>query len=69
VGQVAEFGAVGLVLSIILAGIPWVMVSWSASHVSSQRIIWLGTVLGIIASIGIVYGMWRLAAAQFRNIK
>jgi hypothetical protein len=69
VGHVADLGAGGLISGIILAAIPMVMVSWSASQSGAQGINWLITLLGISLSIGIIYGMWRLAAAALKNIK
>lgn len=67
-GEVAEFGAGGLVLGIILAGIPVVIVSWSGSQFNASGMIWLIALLGFTLSVGITYVFWRLSEATYRNI-
>jgi hypothetical protein len=68
-GQAAELGAGGVVLGIILAGIPMIMVSWIANKYNTVGVIWLSTLLGLALGGGITYLIWRLTAATYRNIK
>jgi hypothetical protein len=68
-GQVAELGVGGLVIGIILAGIPLSTVSWIANQFNGPGIIWLGNLLGIVLSLGIIYVLWNLTAAIYRDIK
>jgi len=67
-GQAAELGAGGVVLGIILAGIPMVMVSWIANQDHTTGVIWLSSLLGLALAGGITYVIWRLTAATYRNI-
>jgi hypothetical protein len=67
-GQVADLGAVGLVLGIILAGSPLVMVSWLANQFNTAGVVWLSALSGLALGVGISYVIWRLTAVTYRNI-
>jgi hypothetical protein len=68
-GQVAELGAGGLILGIILAGIPLIIVSWLASQFTAPGLIWLAALLGLALSLVIIYLLLKLTAAMFNDIK
>jgi len=67
-GQVADLGAGGVVLGIILAGTPLVMVSWLAHRINTAGVYWLIALGGLALGVGISYVVWRLTAATYRNI-
>jgi len=67
-GQVADLGAGGVVLGILLAGIPLGMVSWIANQYNTAGILWLSALLGLALGAGISYVIWRLTADTYRNI-
>jgi hypothetical protein len=68
-GQVAELGAGGLVIGVILAGIPPIIITWLTSQFKPLGIIWIGNLLGIVLSFWIIYVLWNLIAAKYRDIK
>ena len=68
-GQAAELGAGGVVLGLVLAGIPMIIVSWIVNQFNTPGVIWLGTLVGLAFGGGITYAMWRLTAATYKNIK
>ncbi len=68
-GQVAELGAGGLVLGFFLAGIPLILVPWIASQMSQLWVNWIVTLFSLTLSLGIIYVLWRLTAAEYHKIK
>ena len=68
-GQVAERGAGGLVLGFILAGIPLVLLPWIISQLAGLWLNLLVSLFGLALSLGIIYVMWRLTAAEYNKIK
>jgi hypothetical protein len=68
-GRVAELGAGGLILGVILAGIPQMIIFWLAGQHNPIGLTWLVALLGLILGLGIIYGLWELAGASFTGIK
>ena len=68
-GQVAELGAGGLILGILLAGIPLILVAWLTSHFNAPGIILLVSILGLALSLLLTYIIWKLTAATYDDIK
>jgi hypothetical protein len=68
-GRVAELGAGGLILGVILAGIPQMIIFWLAGQHNPIGLTWLVALLGLILGLGIIYGLWELAAASFKGIQ
>jgi hypothetical protein len=69
VGQAAGLGAVGLIFGLLLAGLPLAISVWVSSQMSAGVVIWLVSVMGLLFSLGIAYGMWRLTTAEYKNLK
>jgi len=67
-GQVADLGAGGIVLGILLAGSPLILVSWLANRINTTEVFWLSALLGVALVGGISYIIWRLAVATYKNI-
>jgi hypothetical protein len=69
VGNSPELGAVGLILGLLVAGVPLALVSWISSHLSGGLAIWFVSPIGLLLSLVIAYGVWQLSATEFKNIK
>jgi hypothetical protein len=68
-GQAAGLGAVGLIFGLLLAGLPLAISVWVTSQMSAGVVIWLVSVMGLLFSLGIAYGMWRMTTAEYKNLK
>jgi uncharacterized membrane protein len=68
-GHAAEMGAVGLIIGLLLAGLPLALIMWISDRVSEDVIQWVTSLLGLFLILGIAYGMWRLTASQYKKIK
>jgi hypothetical protein len=68
-GHAAEMGAVGLIIGLLLAGLPLALIMWISDRVSAGVIQWVTSLLGLFLILGIAYGMWRLTASQYKKIK
>ena len=68
-GHTSEMGAIGLIIGLVLAGLPLMLVLGITDRLSSGLLPWFISFLGLVLSLGIAYGMWQLTAAQFKKIK
>ncbi len=67
-GHAAEMGAVGWLLGLLLAGFPLALVTWLITWMSSVIVVWMISLLGLLLSLGIGYGMWQITASQYKKI-
>lgn len=67
-GHVVEMGAVGLIIGLILAGLPLALVLWISNIMSINAILWLISFVGLFIGLGIAYGMWQLAVSQYKKL-
>ena len=67
-GNAPEMGAVGLLLGLILTGLPFGLVMWITSRMNFGVIALVVSLLGLILCLGIAYGLWQLAAYQYKKI-
>jgi len=67
-GQVAEPGAGGLVIGLVLAVIPILLVSWLLSLFPEPALLIPISLLGMGLAIAGTYGIWSLVAYTYRNI-
>jgi hypothetical protein len=68
-GHASEMGAVGLMIGLLLAGIPLSLVLAITDRMSRDILLWFMLLPGLLLSLGIAYGMWQLAVSQFRKIE
>ena len=68
-GHVIESGVVGLFIGLSLAGLPLVLVLWISRQMSTGAPFWITSLLGLLLSLGIAYGIWQLAVHQYKNVK
>jgi hypothetical protein len=68
VGQVPDPGAVGLILGVILSGIPLVISFWIMNLWNTLWMEWLIALFGLIVSVGLTYVLWKLGVAEYKNI-
>jgi hypothetical protein len=68
-GYVAEPGAGGLIVSLVLGAIPLITVSWLASHWSVPGTDLFITLIGLMISAGLAFAIWKFAAARYMTIK
>jgi hypothetical protein len=68
-GQVVDIGAGGLVLLLLLAGVPGVLIWWIISRPIGSGIHWLVILAGFSLIYGISFVIWKLSADTFRAIK
>lgn len=68
VGHVAEMGASGLIIGLILSGLPLVLVIWISSSIGGSIAIWSSSLLGLFLILGFAYGMWQVTASQYKKI-
>ncbi len=68
VGQVAELGAGGLLIGVVLAGLPIILVSGLMSLHLVPGLAVLIILLGFFLSASAVYATWSLAALAYTNI-
>jgi hypothetical protein len=69
VGQVPAPGIGGLVLGLLITGLPLIIILGITHLIRITGIIWLITIFGTAVIMGTVIGMWKLAATQYKNIK
>jgi hypothetical protein len=69
VGHVAEPGVGGLLIGLVLAGLPIYLIFSLTSLSSSPGVAVLVTLLGFLLGAGAAYAIWRLAALAYRNIR
>jgi hypothetical protein len=67
-GNRAEMGILGLVLGLILAGIPLILPIWMSTWTTGGIGVWIPSLLSLFLSLGIAYGLWQLIAYQYRKI-
>jgi hypothetical protein len=67
-GHVAEMGSPGLIIGLILAGLPLVLVMWISSAIGGSIAIWSTSLLGLLLMLGIAYGIWQLTASQYTKM-
>jgi hypothetical protein len=67
-GRAAEMGAIGLLFGLIMAGIPLALVMWISSWMSAGYAPWVASFFGLLLSMGIAYGIWRLDINQYTKI-
>jgi heme/copper-type cytochrome/quinol oxidase subunit 4 len=67
-GRSVEMGAFGLLLGLILTGLPLLLVMWLSNRMSAGFFLWFVYMLGLILSLGIAYGLWLLTASQYKKI-
>ncbi len=68
-GQDIEMGVAGLFIGLFVAGVPLSLVLWLSSLMQTGVILWITSLFGLFISLGISFGMWRLAELKYINIK
>jgi hypothetical protein len=68
-GYVAEPGAGGLILSLVLGAIPLIFVSWLTSHWKSPGAELFITLIGLVIGSGLAFSAWKLVAARYKTLK
>ncbi len=68
-GHSPQQGALGLYLGLILGGLPLAMVIWLTGGPTSTGLMWGISILGLVFSLGLAFGLWKLAAFQLTKIK
>jgi len=68
-GRAAEFGAGGLILGLIVAGLPVALVSWLSSLYPGSGMLLLFALLGLVLGMGVAWGILSLASIAYKNIR
>ena len=68
-GQVAEPGAIGLLLGAFLAGIPLLVLTWLTYQTNLPGVNVGFALFGFAFSMGVSYLMWKLVASAYLGIK
>jgi hypothetical protein len=68
-GQVAEPGAVGLILGGLFAGIPVIIVYWLTNLSTSYGVYLMAVIFGSALGLGVSYLLWQLTTSVYRDIK
>lgn len=68
-GHTADTGAAGLIVGLIVAGVPLLLCVWISSQMITILILWVSIFLGLFLSLGIAFVMWQLTGSQIKKIK
>lgn len=67
-GKGAEMGILGLILGLVLAGIPLILAMGISTWATGGIGVWIPSLLSLFLSLGIAYGLWQLVVYQYRKI-